>query len=50
MGTELGQREHLRVAKTTDGGKIWTTQKGENATIRINRGANIEFTDMKNGK
>lgn len=50
VGTELGQREHLRVAKTTDGGKIWTTQKGENATIRINRGANIEFTDMKSGK
>lgn len=50
VGTELGQREHLRVAKTTDEGKIWTTQKGDKATIRINRGANIEFTDMKNGK
>ena len=50
VGTELGQREYLRVAKTTDGGKIWTTQKGESAIIRINRGANIEFTDMENGK
>ena len=48
-GTELGQREHIRASKTTDGGKTWTTQKEEKSSIRINRGAEIEFTSMDEG-
>ncbi len=50
VGTELGQREHLRVSYTTNGGKTWTTQQGENSRVRINSGAEIEFTDMQNGR
>lgn len=48
-GTELGQREHIRASRTTDGGKTWTTQKEEKSRIRINRGAGIEFTSMNEG-
>ena len=48
--TELGQREHLRASITYDGGKTWTTQKGDNSSIRINRGANIEFTSVNDGR
>ena len=47
--TELGQREHLRASITYDGGKTWTTQKGEKSRIRINRGAKIEFTSINDG-
>lgn len=48
--TELGQREHLRASITYDGGKTWTTQKGDNSMIRINRGADIEFTSINDGR
>ena len=48
--TELGQREHLRASITYDGGKTWTTQKGEKSRIRINRGAKIEFTSINDGR
>ena len=47
---ELGQREHLRASITYDGGKTWTTQKEENSRIRINRGADIEFTSVNDGR
>lgn len=48
-GNELGQREYIRATITHDGGKTWITQKGENASVRINRGAEIEFTSMQDG-
>ena len=48
--TELGQREHLQASITYDGGKTWTTQKGDNSMIRINRGADIEFTSINDGR
>lgn len=47
---ELGQREHLRASITYDGGQTWTTQKEENSRIRINRGADIEFTSVNDGR
>lgn len=49
-GNEIGQREHIRASVTHDGGKTWTTQKGDNSSVRINRGAKIEFTSAKEGK
>ena len=49
-GNELGQREHLRASVTHDGGKTWATQKGDNSSVIINRGAEIEFTSMEEGK
>ena len=49
-GNEIGQREHLRASITLDGGKTWTTQKEENSSVRINRGAKIEFSSMEEGK
>ena len=49
-GNELGQREHLRASITLDGGKTWTTQNEENSSVRINRGAKIEFSSMEEGK
>ena len=35
---------------TYDGGKTWATQKGDNSSVIINRGAEIEFTSMEEGK
>ena len=49
-GNEIGQREHLRASITLDGGKTWTTQNEESSSIRINRGAKIEFSSMEEGK
>ena len=48
-GNEIGQREHIRASITTDGGKTWTTQKEEKSSVRINRGAEIEFMSMNQG-
>ena len=48
-GNEIGQREHIRASLTRDGGKTWTTQKSESSSVRINRGAVIEFTSMNEG-
>lgn len=48
-GNELGQREHIRASVTHDGGKTWTTRKADSSSVRINRGAEIEFTSMQDG-
>lgn len=49
-GNEIGQREHIRASVTYDGGKTWTTRKADSSSVRINRGAEIEFTSVKEGK
>ena len=46
---ELGQREFLRASTTHDGGETWTTQKSDNSSVKINRGAEIEFTSINDG-